>query len=287
MSHKLFWVLSILLGWTIHSFSQLSLVERASGFINPVDIASAGDGSGRLFIVEQAGIVKVVSSTYADLGTYLNITSKVADFDNELGLLGLTFDPDYENNGYFYVYYSNNAGSLKTILERYQVSNPAANSASIIDIDTIVLIPQFDTNHNGGDLNFGPDGYLYCGVGDGGGSNGPGDSAQIMSTLLGKLIRINPANLQVEIWAAGLRNPWRFSFDSETGDLWIADVGQSAREEVNFVTSQDNVQGLNYGWNCWEGTISCGACGNNSCGTVVFPVLEYTHLTGRSITGGY
>ena len=231
----------------------LALEPIATGLNDPVSLAHAGDGSGRLFIVERAGKIKVYDGAQV-LGTpFLDISSLVSCC-GERGLLGLAFHPDYANNGYFYVFYTTKPeGSLAegdVVIARYQVSgNPqVANGSSRL---ILVTIPHSTHgNHNGGQLAFGPDGHLYAGVGDGGGGGDPDRNAQDLGVLLGKILRIDvdgappyvPADnpfvgtpgARGEIWALGLRNPWRFGFDRATGDLFIGDVGQGSREEVDF-----------------------------------------------------
>ncbi len=274
-----------------------------SGFSNPVDIQNAGDD--RLFIVEKNGVIKILNAD-ATINPipFLNISSLVSS-GGERGLLGLAFHPDYSNNGFFFVNYTDNSGD--TQISRFSVdgSNPdiadPSSEFQIIDID------QPFTNHNGGCIAFGPDGYLYIGMGDGGSGGDPGNRAQTLSVLLGKLLRIDidntsggnnydipPGNPFVgdpnaldEIWAYGLRNPWRFSFDSDTGDLWIGDVGQNTTEEIDHVASTE--AGLNYGWRCYEGSQPFNTAGCPPMSEMTFPVAEYPLPSGCfcSITGGY
>ncbi|MCZ6611444.1 MAG: PQQ-dependent sugar dehydrogenase [Planctomycetota bacterium] len=294
----------------------LTTVRVASGLNRPVYATHAPGDFSRLFIVEQRGVIKILDlATETVLATpFLNIDSLVAgpanSFD-ERGLLGLAFHPDYQTNGFFYVNYTNN--SSNTTIRRYTVSgNPDIADAG--SGTSLLIINQPFTNHNGGWLGFGPnDGYLYIATGDGGSFCDPGQRAQdITNQLLGKMLRIDvdggspyaipPDNPFVgvtgddEIWAYGLRNPWRSSFDRETGDLYIADVGQNAREEVDYQPAASG-GGENYGWDCEEGTacansvsVDCFATVNGcSCGdpTLVNPIHEYTHSFGFSITGGY
>jgi glucose/arabinose dehydrogenase len=279
----------------------------ASGLSQPVDIVHAGDNSGRLFIVLLGGQIRIYDGTQILPTPFLNITSLVTS-GGERGLLGMAFHPNYENNGYFYVNYTRTFnGKLETVIARYQVSSDPniANNAS----ETILLIVEQDfSNHNGGQLHFGPDGYLYIGLGDGGGSGDPNNRAQQPNSLLGKMLRIdvdlgspysipadNPfiqnASVRDEIWAFGLRNPWRFSFDRQMGDLFIADVGQGAWEEVNFQLSSSS-GGENYGWSCFEGSHVYNATRNCSeYGVLTGPAIEYPHgqnnSNGCSVTGGY
>lgn len=271
------------------------------GFSSPVDIQNAGDD--RLFIVEQSGRIKILNADATiNPVPFLDIASIVSS-GGERGLLGLAFHPDYENNGYFFVYYTDNSGD--TQVARYTVDG---SDPDIADPNSaLLIIDQFQpySNHNGGCIQFGADGYLYIGLGDGGSGGDPDNYSQTLSTLLGKMLRIdidntdgsnnyaipadNPfiadSNILDEIWAYGLRNPWRFSFDSLTNELWIADVGQNQIEEINRVAGDE--AGLNYGWRCYEGSQAYNLSGCPDSSTMTFPVAEYTHSVGYSITGGY
>ncbi|CAH8294940.1 putative secreted protein (Por secretion system target) [Mariniflexile fucanivorans] len=279
----------------------------ANGFNSPVSIKATTDS--KLFIVERNGVIKILNGNGTVNGTpFLDITEKVSDSGGERGLLGLAFHPNYVTNGYFYVNYINDSGN--TVIARYTRTN---ETTANVDSELILLrINQPDTNHNGGDMNFGPDGYLYIASGDGGGSGDPSNYAQSLNTLLGKLLRIdvdntsngnnyaipsnNPylndgdSNTLPEIWAYGLRNPWKFSFDKTTGDLWIADVGQGVYEEINMVLSATSA--LNYGWRCYEGAnhpYNTDNCPSESATTR--PIAEYSHngngVFKCSITGGF
>ena len=273
---------------------QLTQVSEQRGI---VDIANAGDGSNRLFLVEQRGRIFILKDGEILETPFLSMQGKLAGGD-EQGLLSLAFAPDYAETGHFYIWYTNTSGG--TALSRFTVSdNP--DVADPGSEQPILAVAQPFENHNGGRLQFGPDGMLYLGLGDGGAANDPDQRAQDGSTLLGKLIRIdvdpahqtyavpadNPfvgnGNVRDEIWALGLRNPWRISFDSMTGDLFIADVGQNQLEEVNFQPAGSN-GGENYGWDVMEGT-RCVAGGCNPA-SFVLPVAEYDHDSGCSITGG-
>ena len=287
--------------------SSLTLTFQTvvSGLAQPVFVTHAGDGSGRLFVLERAGRIRVINTSGALVPTaFLNITALVGDSGGEQGLLGLAFHPGYETNGRFYVAYTENGGSV--VLARYTVSTDP-NVANPASASVLLTIAKPAANHNGGMLAFGPDGYLYMSVGDGGGSGDPGNNGQSRTTLLGKILRLDvesaspyaiPADnpfvgdpdpsVRQEIWAYGLRNPWRFSFDTARGDLYIGDVGQGTREEIDF-ESAGSPGGRNYGWRVMEGSL----CFNPSTGCdttgLILPVAEYdTHAGGScAVTGGY
>ncbi len=282
---------------------QLELVEFASGFNQPVDIANANDE--RLFIVEKRGIIYILDTNGDRLTQpFLNIDDRVRSTENERGLLGLAFHPNFSDNGYFYVNYTGNDGDTR--ISRFQVSEDDPNIAEPESEQILLTVQQPQANHNGGDLAFGPDGYLYISLGDGGGSGDPTDSGQTRTTLLGKILRIdvdngdpysipdsNPFAFEDftldEIWALGLRNPWRFSFDRATGDLWIADVGQNAFEEINFQPT-DSPGGENYGWRCYEGDAVFNTSDCPPMSELTFPVHTYPHVgsfCAGSVTGGY
>lgn len=275
----------------------IALQNFASGFSSPLEITHCGDS--RLFVVEQDGLIRILNANGTINATpFLNVTG-LTNGGGEQGLLGLAFHPNYASNGYFYINYTNTIGN--TIIARYSVSAGDPNVAS--PTGTILLtIAQPYSNHNGGTLKFGPDGYLYIGMGDGGSGGDPENRAQNINELLGKMLRIdvnsgapyaipssNPyvgAPGEDEIWAIGLRNPWKFSFDRQTGDLWIADVGQNAYEEVNRAGAAE--AGLNYGWRCYEGNTAYNTAGCAAQGTMKSPLFVTTHASGNcSITGGY
>jgi glucose/arabinose dehydrogenase len=269
-------------------------------------IANCGDS--RLFFTEAPGRIKFFDP-YASGGvttatTFLNIVSRVKSTGNEQGLLGLAFAPDYATSGRFYVNYTNQTGTGNTTVSRFTVSSdPNAGNAASEEI--LFTVTQPYSNHNGGNIAFGPDGYLYIGMGDGGSGGDPQGYAQNGASLLGKMLRIdvsgatgysipssNPFltsgdNILDEIWATGLRNPWRFSFDRSTGDLWIGDVGQDVYEEVDYIQAPDN-GGQNYGWKCREGLHAYSGA-NCTVPNRTDPVFEYAHSTpnGCSITGGF
>ncbi len=286
---------------------DLEFVIFKTGFSSPTAIANAGDD--RLFVVERDGVIKVIdnnnTSVFLDIN---NIVSSSADplpgYTSELGLLGLAFHPDYANNGYFFVNYTDN--SQNTQISRFSVDAANPNLADVNSEVLIINIDQPYSNHNGGGVEFGPDGYLYIGMGDGGSGGDPDNYAQNNLSQLGKLLRIDVDNGQPytvpadnpfvgvsgyadEIWASGLRNPWRFTFDSQTGDLWIGDVGQNAWEEINFQAANSQ-GGEDYGWRCYEGLASFNSAGCNE--TYTDPIHVYVNdgfggSIGCSVTGGY
>lgn len=285
-------------------------VQLVTGNVtNPVFVTHAGDDSGRLFIVEQNGRIKIFDLINTNLlpTPFLNITDLTL-FSGEQGLLSVAFHPGYKTNGLFYAYMTNTNGSSNVVV-RFIASPPSANTVTTNTMQTVLRISHpGNNNHNGGQLQFGPDGYLYIGTGDGGSGCDPPNNAQSLGSLLGKLLRIDVNNFSTnytippsnpfvatsgarpEIWAYGLRNPWRFSFDRLTGDLWIGDVGQgptNPHEEVDY-RPVSSVGGENYGWRCFEGfgTNTCGlTCSNYP---TVLPILDYNHSSGRcAVTGGY
>lgn len=277
-----------------------SLIPFASGFNNPVDIANAGDS--RLFVVCRAGYVFIVGPEgNTNPVPFLDIDARVKSDGSEQGLLGLAFHPEYPDSGYFYVNYIGIGDS--THISRFNVNPSNPDLADAQSEKRLMTIYQPYANHNGGDLNFGPDGYLYIGLGDGGSSGDPGNRAQNPQEYLGKMLRIdvnhgdpyaipesnpfynNPSTLG-EIWAFGLRNPWRFSFDRLTGDLLIADVGQSQLEEIDFQPASGE-GGENYGWRCYEGNNPYNTVGCGTASLYTFPIHQYSHSLGCSVTGGY
>lgn len=290
---------------TLIIFSQpvLNLEVFASGFADPVDIANAGDA--RLFIVEREGVIKIIDSSGEVLETpFLNISEKIESGYNEQGLLGLVFHPDYSVNGYFYVNYINN--DENTVIARYSVSEDNENIADEESEYIIYEAEQPYVNHNGGDLNFGPDGYFYFGLGDGGSAGDPGNRAQDPEEKLGKIHRIDvdgaePFSIPADnpyygsedtletIWDIGVRNPWRISFDRLTGDMWIGDVGQNLYEEIDFEPAGSG-GGFNYGWRCYEADEEFNDSGCDDESSYTFPIYTYFHsfsLGGYAITGGY
>jgi len=310
------------------NWPQIALTLLTDGLERPVHIAHAGDGSGHIFIVEQAGYIRVFQDGTLSSTPFLNITDRVrspsSGGGNEEGLLSVAFPPDYAIQRYFYVYYTNRDGNNQ--VSRFYLQAGQSDAADSNREDRILLLehPQ-QSNHNGGQLAFGPDGYLYIGTGDGGGGGDPFGNGQNPASLLGKILRIdvesayasrqpkaypfcfeditadapsqpyqippdNPfvdvSGARPEIWALGLRNPWRFSFDRLTNDLYIGDVGQNAIEEIDFQPAI-STGGENYGWNilegnrCYEPTSNCTQPSN-----YVPPVAEYSHSQGCSVTGG-
>jgi glucose/arabinose dehydrogenase len=239
--------------------------QVASNLDRPIGMANAGDGSGRLFILEQAGRIRVIQNGSLLPGAFLDIVAKVGSGSSEQGLLCLAFHPDYPQNPHFYVNYTDKNGY--TVISSFQVSGDP-NQADPASEKVMIQVDQPFANHNGGSVVFGPDGYLYLGLGDGGSGGDPYGNGQSLDTLLGKILRIDvnqgdpygipPDNPfaagggKPEIWAYGLRNPWRFSFDRQTHDLFIADVGQNTWEEVDYVPA-DSPGGANFGWNFREG----------------------------------
>ena len=297
----------VILLFTISANAQVIELELfANGLNRPLDITNAGDD--RLFVVERGGEIKIVEADGEVRPTpFLDIDNIVFDASNqdERGLLGMAFHPDYSTNGFFFVNYIDNSGN--TNIARYQVSDSDPNVANVDSREVIMMINQPVWNHNGGCLKFGPDGYLYIGMGDGGSGNDPSNYSQNRTSLLGKMLRIdvdnglpytipadNPFAMDDftldEIWAIGLRNPWRYSFDRETGDLWIGDVGQNFIEEVDF-QSAGSSGGENYGWRCYEGTNFTNNSPLSDCQeNFTDPVYEIQHsgFTGPcSLTGGF
>jgi glucose/arabinose dehydrogenase len=282
---------------------NIKFLEVTSGINQPLLITNASDGSGRLFIVQRAGQILIYKNGALLSTPFLNIQSIVNSLEGEQGLLGLAFHPNYETNGRFYTLHTDQNKSI--VLSVFTRSNTDPDRADPNSRIPLLTIPKSYTNHNGGTLAFGPEGYLYWSTGDGGSGGDPGNNAQNLNSLLGKILRLDvssaasysiPASnpfysnpdpsIRKEIWAYGLRNPWRFSFDRLTGDMYIGDVGQSKREEIDFQSAVSN-GGENYGWRVMEGSL----CYNPSTGCTqsgkVLPVAEYDHTMGCSITGGH
>src|SRR6267378_4152580 len=285
---------------------QVELVPVASGFSSPLDIQQAGDASGRLFVVEQGGKIKIIQNGSV-LGTpYLDVSSLIV-FGGEEGLLGLAFHPSYSTNGCFYVNYTttrlNNV--LQTVIAEFRAAPVGANTVNTATEQRLIIVDQPEANHNGGGLAFGKDGFLYIALGDGGGGgdvHGTIGNGQDLTTRLGKMLRIsvtcngtftvpsdNPfvtnTTAAKEIWLYGLRNPFRFSVDQATGNLWIGDVGQSSFEEVDRVTPAQG--GSNMGWRCKEGTHDFNLSTNCQGLTFLDPIFDYDRSQGATVIGGF
>ena len=279
----------------------VKLEEVAAGLARPVGIAHAGDASGRLFIVEQGGRVRVHDGRRLLPTAFLDI-SKLVNCCGERGLLAVAFHPRYQRNRRFFVHYSDRDGN--SVVARYRASKGNPNRALASSAKILLTVPQPRRNHNGGEIHFGPDGFLYIALGDGGGAGDPDDLAQDRRNLLGTLLRIDvdqglpyrvPADNPFvgrplprdEIWVWGLRNPWRFSFDRLTGDLFIGDVGQRDREEIDFQAA-DSPGGENFGWSVMEGRRCFKPPRRCDRRGKVLPILQYRHENGNcSVTGGY
>ncbi len=248
--------------------------------------APPGDRS-RLFVVEQGGRILIVKDGRPLATPFLDVSGRIST-GGERGLLGLAFDPRYASNGLFYTHFTDTAGDTRVV--RYRVSSDDRDLADPGSGVVILAVDQPYANHNGGQLAFGPDGRLYVGLGDGGAAGDPGDRAQSDDSLLGKIVRIaSPHSApRVAVYAKGLRNPWRFSFDSRTGALWIGDVGQNAREEIDYLAPRRR-PGANLGWSAYEGrnVYSAERAARLPRSTVVWPVAEYGRRQGVSVIGGY
>jgi hypothetical protein len=285
--------------------NDLTLQLVTPNLASPVFMTAAPGDTSRLFIVEQGGTIRIfdVNGGSLLLTPFLNIAGIITS-GGEQGLLGMAFDPNYGNNGRFYVYYTNGDGDL--VIARFERSSANPNLANPISGFILQTIPHPNfSNHNGGMLAFGPDGCLYAGTGDGGGGGDPDNNGQTISSRLGKLLRLDPStggacsNNGVinpfvliggapAVWSLGLRNPWRFSFDRQTGDLYVGDVGQNAREEINVAVAPNAGRQANYGWRLMEGSLCFNPSSNCNQGGLTLPVLEYPHASGTcSVTGGY
>lgn len=280
----------------------LSLQPFVDGFELPVFIAAVPGEENKQYVLEKLARIRVVTDGTLQEQPVLDISDLVST-GNEQGLLGLAFHPDFANNGYIYINYTDNAntgtGPQNTQIVRYTVTDDVADPASA---KTILTVEQPHSNHNAGMIAFGPDGYLYIVLGDGGAGGDPYGNGQNMEALLGKMLRIdvdngdpysipedNPfvgqENVRPEIWTVGWRNPWRFSFDRETGDMWLGDVGQDKYEEISFQAAGQG--GGNYGWRCKEGFHDYDRSENCDGKEFIDPVVEYDHSQGASVTGGY
>jgi hypothetical protein len=284
--------------------NNLRLQLISTSLSSPVFMTAPPGDSTRLFIVQQGGLIRIFDVVGGSLLTipFLNISSLLST-GGERGLLGMAFDSQYAANRQFYVYYTNTAGDI--VVARYlrdATNTNLADSSSAAPLLTVAH-PTF-SNHNGGMLAFGPDGCLYVGVGDGGSDGDPNNNGQNQFSLLGKLLRLNPdtgapcSNVIInpfllgggaqEVWSLGLRNPWRFSFDRDTGDLYIGDVGESAREEIDVAVAPNAGRQANYGWRLMEGFLCFNPSMNCNSGGLTLPVLDYPHLSGAcAVTGGY
>ncbi len=282
---------------TFPDASKVSWATVVDGLDSPVGMANAGDGSNRLFILERAGRIRLIAGGQLQTTPYLDITDRVGSRGSEQGLLGIAFHPDFQKNGYFYLNYTDFNGN--TQIARFH-ADPASNQAEAASQYILLTVRQPFPNHNGGGVVFGPDGNLYLGLGDGGSQGDPNGNGQALDTYLGKILRIDvngsqpyiipPDNPFIgkglpEIWAFGLRNPWRFDFDPLTHELFIGDVGQDAWEEIDYLPA-GSAPGANFGWNYREGNHDYR--GNPPPGiTLVNPVYEYSHAEGGcSVTGG-
>jgi quinoprotein glucose dehydrogenase len=277
--------------------------------LRPILLTHAGDGSNRIFVPQQQGIIHVFKQDSKETSVFLDMSNKVAyiDKENEEGLLGMAFHPKFKTNGEFFVYYTTQEESHTTVVSRFKVSKENPNQADPASEEVLMSVNHPYWNHKGGTICFGPDGYLYIAIGDGGAGNDPHGNGQNLQTLLGKVLRIdvdhkdgkleyaipkdNPfigrfANKQLiarpEIFAYGIRNIWRMSFDRATGQLWAADVGQNLWEEINLIT-----KGGNYGWNLRESKHEFAPNSTGSGPGLVDPIFEYNHDIGKSITGGH
>jgi glucose/arabinose dehydrogenase len=289
--------------------ANVVLTQVVSGLASPTQVVAAGDGSDRLFVVQQGGRIRVIKAGVLLSTPFLSLTDKVSQGGGERGLLGLAFHPEYASNGRFYVYFTRKSDGAVAVNE-YRVSSGDADVGNLATRRRILTLKQPYPNHNGGRMAFGPDGYLYIGTGDGGGVGDPGNRARNLDSLLGKMLRIDingvtkkraykmPASNPYvgrpgrnEIWSYGLRNPWGFSFDRVSGDLWIGDVGQDKYEEINRALnsskSKRRGRGVDYGWrvmegrDCYRPSSGCNRSGKRS------PIVQYSHDKGCSITGGY
>jgi glucose/arabinose dehydrogenase len=278
--------------------SGFVLTRIAGGLDSPVAITTAPGDPARLFVTEQTGRVRIVRNGVLLASPFIDLSNRISCC-GEQGLLSIAFHPSYQSNGYFFANYTARDGS--TFVSRFKVSATDPDRADASSEVVILTVAQPFSNHNGGQLQFGPDGYLYIGMGDGGSGGDPQNHAQNPRDLLGKMLRIDidagffysvpPTNpildgTRSEIWAIGLRNPWRFSFDMATGDLWIADVGQSQWEEIDLQPAS-SAGGENYGWNLMEATHCYKPATLCDDGSLVKPIIEYSHAEGCSVTGGY
>jgi glucose/arabinose dehydrogenase len=292
------------LTWDENFPPVIGLEPWLTGFENPTYLTFASPTppwDGRLFITEKAGRILMVQDGAVQAAPFLDIADRVGSSSSEQGLLSVAFPPDFDTSGAFYVNYTDRRGN--TVVSRFRLMETDPPQGDPVSEQKLLEIPQPAANHNGGQLQFGPDGYLYIGTGDGGRAGDPWNNAQNPQALLGKMLRIDVAgrdeyripsdnpfldwpDVRSEIWALGLRNPWRFSFDRASGDLYIADVGQNAYEEIDFQPAQ-STGGENYGWNIVEGNHCFKPADDCDSTGLIPPVAEYDHSLGCSITGGY
>lgn len=298
---------------------ELTFTEVVAGLSQPVALEAPHDGSNRLFVVQKQGLIRIIDLNTETLidGNFLDMSQRVST-NSERGLLGLAFHPDFAQNGEFYVHYTAASGTgIQTgsnVISRFTLADPASNLADPATEEILLTSPQDFSNHNGGDITFGPDGLLYFTIGDGGSGGDPNDRGQDPNSLMGTICRIDvntstvgglpygiPADNpyadgvggQPEIYSIGWRNPWRISFDRLTGDLWVGDVGQNAREEISYAAAGTGA-GLNYGWDCREGDIAYPGDSSDDCDpnvTYEDPIVAFNHgsqtMAARSITGGF
>lgn len=291
--------------------TQVAVKQVLSGLDSPVFVTHAGDGSQRLFVVEKPGIIRILANDDLLPRPFLDISERVRSSGSEQGLLGLAFPPNFADTGHFFVNYTGQDG--RTVVSRFQIGAEASVADATSEFK-VLEIAQPAANHNGGMLAFGPDGYLWIGTGDGGSANDRFGNGQNPDTLLGKMLRLdvtrdptqpylvpsdnpwvtsvwNGQNVRDEVWAIGLRNPWRYSFDRLTGDLWVGDVGQGTYEEINRIPAEQKgypTGGINFGWPIMEGTHCFPATADCNRAGLVIPVTEYSHREGGcSVTGGY
>lgn len=294
----------------VYAQPVISFTSFVSGLTAPLDLVNAGDGSNRLFIVQRNGTIRIHNGTSLLPAPFIDLKDTVLD-NGEQGLLSMAFHPNYAVNRYFFVYYTDKEGDVT--LARYQTSAGNSNVADPRSEVVLLELPKPGTpyynNHNGGKINFGADGYLYVSIGDGGSGGDPFNNAQNGNSLFGKMLRLDVNNffappyysippdnpyisnpsVRDEIWALGLRNPWRWSFDRQTNDVWIADVGQGLWEEINF-RAAGTTGGINYGWRCYEGNNTYNTSGCLPAGNYVPAIFNYPHNSstgGFSVTGGY
>lgn len=260
--------------------TALRLTVFASGFSSPVHVAAPRNEPGKLYVVEQGGTIQVLVNGKRRATPFLNVSSLIRSGD-EQGLLSVAFHPSYAKNKRFYVNYTDLRGDTRVVEYRSDGTKAIPSTSR-----QLLLVKQPYENHNGGQLAFGPNGRLYVGMGDGGSGGDPQNRAQNMKSLLGKLLSLNVATKGIRIEALGLRNPWRFSFDRKTGDLYIGDVGQAAWEEIDWLPR--NSPGLeNFGWDAKEGTSNFPAGSTLGVGRYVGPIAQYNHEAGISVTGGF